>query len=196
MNQKSYDKIAPQWAAVRNNSFVNSPVVDFADKLPASAHVLDVGCGTGMPLAKYFNNRGFVVTGIDFSAEMISMANSHNIAGAEFIHVDFFDYYSEKKFDGIVGWDSFFHFPLSRQEQIYPKVAGLLKSGGHLLFSHGNITGEHTNPMMGEMFYYSALAKNRVKELLESNGFIVQSMIEDYVEKESHRSLVVLARKS
>ena len=46
-----YDKIAESWSACRDRSPINPCIADFAARLPEGAHVLDVGCGTGSPVA-------------------------------------------------------------------------------------------------------------------------------------------------
>ena len=195
MNLNSYNKIAHQWAAARSKSFVSRLVVDFADKVSPKGKILDIGCGPGFPLTKYLCDRGFTVTGIDFSGQMIEIARSLSIESAAFIECDFHDFESPQKFDGVLAWDSLFHFPKESQESIYPKMGRLLKTGGYLLFTHGHKNGEHVDTMMGESFYYSSLAKTKVEELLTVNGFQLEYVYDDYIERDSHRALVVLARK-
>jgi len=39
----------------------------FSACLPARARVLDLGCGAGEPIARWFIAEGFMVTGIDFA---------------------------------------------------------------------------------------------------------------------------------
>lgn len=195
MNKESYNKIANTWADYRNESFVSQLIIDFAEKLNPQAKVLDVGCGTGVPVARFLAEKGLLVTGIDAAEKMIEIAFSHQIPNAHFIVSDFFDFHPQETFDGILAWDSFFHFPKKSQELIYPKVAKMLNSGGYLLFTHGDVDDEHTNPMMGEEFYYSAIPKEKIKKLLEENGLEVIYMYKDYKEKDTDRGLVVLAQK-
>jgi ubiquinone/menaquinone biosynthesis C-methylase UbiE len=45
--------------------------------------LLEVGCGTGH-WSEYFSSRGFAVTGIDISGEMIKVAKNKHIANAQF----------------------------------------------------------------------------------------------------------------
>lgn len=48
----------------------------FEDLLPASAAILDAGCGGGEPIGRYFIEQGYAVTGIDFAASMIELAKA------------------------------------------------------------------------------------------------------------------------
>jgi 2-polyprenyl-3-methyl-5-hydroxy-6-metoxy-1,4-benzoquinol methylase len=43
---------------------------------PDSGKVLDLGCGGGQPLTAYFADKGFDVTGVDISHEMIEIAKT------------------------------------------------------------------------------------------------------------------------
>lgn len=195
-NRTSYNRIAKQWSDIRKDSFVSQLVVDFADKVKPNGHILDIGCGSGHPLAKYLSDRGFRVTGIDAAEEMIAIAKSSSITGAEFVMCDFLDFTTTDKFDAILAWDSLWHFPRNRQNSLYPKIGSMLTANGYFLFTHGNVDGEHTNIMMGEQFYYSALPEEDIYKQLNKNSFEVVYSHRDFIEKNSHRALVVLAMKN
>ncbi len=195
ITRNSYNKIAEQWAYIRNDSFVSRLVIDFAERISPKKAILDIGCGTGRPLAKYLSSKGFTVTGIDYSEEMIALAQEADIENARFIHCDFFDFKSTSKFDGVLAWDSLWHIPLNKQESIYPRVGELLNPGGYFLFTHGKEEDEHTDKMMKELFYYSSLSKDRVVELLKDSGFRVLCVYSDFIEQKSHRELIILAQK-
>lgn len=195
LNKNAYNKIAAQWAESRDRSFVSELVVDFADRVRPNGAILDIGCGTGHPLASWLAEKGYRVKGIDASEKMIEIALSRNIKNAEFQVVDFFEYATSQKFDGILAWDSFFHFPLEKQETIYPKIAEWLHPGGYLLFTHGYEEGEIAGEMMGENFYYSCLSKEKVMRILKELHFEVKFIYEDYKERDTDRGLVILAQK-
>lgn len=195
MNKESYNRIATQWAEFRDISFVSQLIIDFSEILKPGAKVLDIGCGTGKPVAEFLAEKGHFVTGIDISEKMIEIANNDKIRNADFQCTDFFEFETSETFDGILAWDSFFHFPKNKQEMIYPKVAKMLNPGGYLLFTHGDIDDEHNSPMMGEEFYYSAIPKEKITELLSENHLEVEYMLKDYIEKDTDRGLVVLAKK-
>ena len=195
-NKLSYNRICEEWHKFRKNSVINKCVADFAELLCANGDILDVGCGTGQPIAQYLANRGFHVTGIDFSAEMIKKAKALNLANATFIECDFFDFQSEKKFDGIIAFDSLWHIAKKNQPLIYDKLASLTKKGGFLLFTHGNRDDQTVGTMYNQEFYYSALPTDKVRELLIRAGFDVITLIENYKEKTTgDRDLLVIAQK-
>ena len=194
LNTPSYNIIAEEWAMSRNQSFVSRLIVEFADSLPTSAKILEVGCGNGF-LTRYLLERGFTVTGIDTSNEMIRLARRRNLQRTTLETIDFFEYMTQEKFDGILAWDCFFHFPRIKQREIYSRVSDLLKSGGYLLFTHGDCDDEHYAEMMGENFYYSCLPKDEVMRLLKHAGLEVIYAHSDFVERDAEKALVALARK-
>ncbi|MCI9846922.1 class I SAM-dependent DNA methyltransferase [Flavobacterium pectinovorum] len=194
-NKNSYNKIIDNWIKARNSAIVNKPVVDFADYINSEGTILDIGCGTGLPIAKYLSDRNFSITGIDQSAKMIKTAKSVGIKNSVFSTCDFFDFESDEKFNGIIAWDSLFHFPKERQEEIYSKVYRLLAPEGYFLFTHGKEEDEHFGSMFGVQFYYSCLSKNFVLDLMKKIGFDIIYSIENFIEEKDERDWVVLVKK-
>lgn len=195
INKSSYNKIVDEWDNARKNGSISSLLVLFASKLKSNRKVLDIGCGTGSPVTKYLSEKDIIVTGIDISEEMIKKAKELNLKNANFIVTDFFDYNPIEKFDGIVAFDSFFHFGKNQQKDIYKRTSSMLTKGGYLLFTHGKNDSEIIDKMFNEDFYYSSLAVNDVKQLLKESGFKIIELIEDYKENNDARELIVLARK-
>lgn len=195
--KRAYDAIADEWHKFRKDCAINKCIADFEKLLPPHSEILDVGCGTGYPVAAYLAEKGHRVTGIDVSAQMTKKARALNLPCARFINVDFTEYTADVSFDAAIAFDSLWHIAYSRQESIYPKLASLIKSGGYLLFTHGNREGEITGEMYGETFYYGALDSSRVRELLAENGFEILTFMGNYSEPSTGtRDLLVTARKT
>jgi len=64
-----YERHATAWDCDRQNSAWNDKVWHdlFIDRLAAGAKVLDLGCGSGQPVARHMAERGLLVTGVDSS---------------------------------------------------------------------------------------------------------------------------------
>ena len=195
-NKDAYNKIARQWTSERGQSFVSKLIIEFADKLKAGSRVLDIGCGGGVPNTSYLGNRRFNVTGIDFSEEMIRIANEQEITNATFELHDILHYKPVKKFDGVLAWDSLFHLPYEHQGSIYEKIAGWVNDKCWFLFSHGDVDGELVDDTMGVGLYYSSLPVDAVPELLTDAGFKIERMTKDYKERDMEKALVVLCQKT
>jgi len=73
-----YEKHATAWDSDRQNSGWNDQVWHdrFIGSLPTAASVLDLGCGSGRPVAQHMHERGLHVTGVDSSPTMISLCRS------------------------------------------------------------------------------------------------------------------------
>lgn len=196
-NAESYNRICDQWHVYRMQKRVNRCVAEFAALLKPASQILDVGCGTGYPIAAYLSGLGHKVTGIDISERMIECAKSQNLPNAEFWQEDLLSYQTEKRFDAVIAFDSLWHIPLEQQPMIYGIIGQLLQPGGYLLFTHGKTNSEVNGEMFGQIFHYSSLDASAVRTLLYNNGLSVLDFIENYAEETTgDRELLVVARKA
>lgn len=102
--------------------------------LPPGGRVLDLCCGTGR-IAAALAERGFRVTGIDGSEEMLRLARG-NAPTAEFIAADARAFDLPASFDGVVSlFDSLNHI-LSAADlaQVFRNVHAALVEGGRFVF--------------------------------------------------------------
>ena len=142
-----FDRCAPSWDAqmIKNDKIIET-ILDNAE-VEAGMDVLDVACGTGVMFPYYLQRGVASVTGIDISPEMVKIAEE-KFAGEEKITVfwgDVEEYAFEKKFDRIVVYNAFPHFP--QPKRLVRTLAGLLKENGRLTVAHGQsreaIDGHH-----------------------------------------------------
>jgi len=103
--------------------------------LPPAAAVLDLGCGTGVPISQVLIERGFNVYGMDASPTMVAAFRARfptaPVACAAVEESDFFG----RAFDGVVAWGLFFLLDSEVQCSLIAKVAAVLPSGGRFLFT-------------------------------------------------------------
>ena len=63
-----YQRHADDWDRERGRSLFEKDWLDrFLALLPQGASILDIGCGSAEPIARYFIEKGYNVTGIDSS---------------------------------------------------------------------------------------------------------------------------------
>jgi SAM-dependent methyltransferase len=76
MNRGSYNKIAHAWGSARSGFFGRErEYIDAVlSAVPKGSTILDVGCGTGRPMAEYVISQGHHVVGVDQSEEMLEIA--------------------------------------------------------------------------------------------------------------------------
>lgn len=195
-NGAAYDLISDEWQKTRNSTDINRCIADFVELLVPNGNVLDVGCGTGYPIAKYLVSRGFFVTGIDISQKMIDKASKLQLKNALFLKKDILHYSTDRLYDGVIAFDSIWHIEKNKQPDVYSKIASLMKRGAYFIFTHGNRNSETVGTMFGQNFYYGALNVNEVLTLFSKVGLKTVSLTEHYKEKTTgERDLLVVARK-
>src|SRR5579884_2696507 len=84
-----YQRHADAWNRQRGGDDpFEKPWLDrFLALLPPRASVLDIGCGSAKPIARYFIEKGCAVTGIDSSAALIAICQGR-FPGQEWIVAD------------------------------------------------------------------------------------------------------------
>lgn len=132
---------------------------------------MDVGCGSGYPIASYLSQHGLVVTGIDASRELLKIAKQ-KFSNLQWIYGDMRTISHNKKYDAVIAWDSFFHLPKVDQELMFLRFANWLKNKGQLLFTTGDAESEIINSeMLGQVFSFYSLEPKVYKKLLEKQHF-------------------------
>ncbi len=74
LNKRAWDNLAGNYNE-RTISPISEVFKRFTDALPEEGRVLDLGCGTGVPYAKFLAGEGFDVIGVDLSKEMVKVAS-------------------------------------------------------------------------------------------------------------------------
>ena len=129
-----FDNCAPWWDddMVRNEDLITMILENGG--IREGIHVLDVACGTGVLFPDYLKRNVASVTGIDISPEMAKIAQAKfpevKVICDDVETVDF-----GKKFDAIMVYNAFPHFP--DPAHLIKVLAGLVKPGGKLSIAHG-----------------------------------------------------------
>ncbi len=151
---------------------------EILNNLKSLSHILDLGCGTGEPIAKFFIENGCYVTGVDSSVRMIEKCRSR-FPKTEWILADISSLSLARTFDVIIYWDSFFHLTHEEQRSVFDILAKHMNHNGLLLFNSGRVYGEITSEWAGESFYHASLNKEEYQKLLEYSGFDVLKADDD-----------------
>ncbi|MEE1820304.1 UPF0146 family protein [Streptomyces sp. SP18ES09] len=102
-------------------------------RLGAGARVLDVGCGTGRPVADLLARAGCEVTGIDVSAEMVALARAQ-VPGARFEQCDVRAFEApEGGFDAVCAFFPLMMMTRGEASAALRRMAGWLAPGGFLV---------------------------------------------------------------
>lgn len=170
-----YEAIAHLFAsgAVRGSPIGVTAVRRWALTLPHGSEVLDIGCGTGDPVARTLIECGHRVYGVDASPTMIAAFRERfPTAPAECASVEMSRFF-DRQFDAVIAWGLLFLLKPETQQALIPKVARALKPGGGLLFTAPREVGEWVDIMTHRPSYslgYTAYRKLMADADLELVG--------------------------
>jgi ubiquinone/menaquinone biosynthesis C-methylase UbiE len=173
--EQGYNKIAKDYYTHRDLNKFNSDLERFASFLPENAHILDAGCGAGIPTAKFLVNRGIKVTGIDLSDTMLNLARK-NVPNAEFIKMDMNELeFKENTYEGIISVYSLFHIPKKKHSEIFKAFYKILKPGGILMINTGISESEGTSIFFGVPMFWSNFSPKTTLDIVKEAGFSIIS---------------------
>lgn len=191
--ERGYDATAEAFARLRRHGAEQTYLVRVLDLLPPRAHVLDLGCGNGEPIARQVLDQDFRLTGVDISAEQVRRACAHLPAG-QFIRADLCDVdLPNAGFDAAIAWDSLFHVPRELHFSVFQRIHRWLTRDAPFLLSLGGSAGEFTADHLGAPMFYSAHAPEKALELLRHAGFDILLCEMDDPTDRGH--LVILAQR-
>jgi SAM-dependent methyltransferase len=176
-----YQRQALHWieSRARNNLFEKSWLDRFRALLSPGGRILDLGCGSGEPIARYLIDLDRDVTGVDSSPALID-ACMKQFPEQEWVVADMRALALQRTFAGIVAWDSFFHLGHDDQRRMFPLFRLHAAPGAALMFTSGPAHGEAIGEMAGEPLYHASLDPDEYRVLLEQNGFgVVAHVAED-----------------
>ncbi|WP_425038177.1 class I SAM-dependent DNA methyltransferase [Primorskyibacter sp. S187A] len=192
-NRDVYEAQAAAYDAQRSRSLFEARwLARFAACLKPGGRVLDLGCGTGQPIASWFKAEGFVVTGVDWAEAMLRIARERWPEG-DWRAGDMRSFELGETFDGLIAWDSFFHLTPDEQRDCLPRMARHLVPGGSLLITVGPDAGEAMGSVGGAPVYHASLSPAEYATVLEQCGMRLTGFLAE--DPETDRHSVLMARK-
>ncbi len=176
---ETYNKIA-NW--YEKNHYQGVMQKEYLDKIIEyignDGTVLDLGCGTGLPVMNYLHSKGIKVTGVDASYRMLEIART-NLPEGDFLQEDMRTLSLDRKFDAVIAWNSFFHLPAKDQPLMFDVFRNHLNTDGILLFTSGTEHGEAWGINGGEQLYHASLSSKAYRRLLEEHEFKILKYTEN-----------------
>ncbi|NQX42046.1 Methyltransferase domain-containing protein [Pedobacter steynii] len=166
-----YNQVADWFSENRDQGLMEKKYLDeVIAHLNDDSCILDLGCGTGIPILGYFLSRKLNITGLDASSKILSIAKK-NFPSTPFIQADMRELSLNKKFDAIIAWHSFFHLPAEDQPAMFGIFEKHLNPGGILLFTSGTIHGEAWGQIGGEKLFHGSLSTEEYQRSLTAHHF-------------------------
>ena len=176
MTSSPYDLIAERFRAVRTRLAPKEAeyLALLLEPLAPGGTILDLGCGTGHPIAAHVASRGHRVVGVDASDAMLAIAR-RELPGHRWIRGAIEQLEFEETFDAVICWDALFHLPRRHVQPTVTSIHRWLAAGGRLMVSSGGSVDEHpggfTDTMFGHEFFYDSLPPGQMVATIEEAGF-------------------------
>lgn len=180
--RKIYDGFAETYEQNRGLFDMTDVFNSFYSRLEfKKGRLLDLGCGAGEPIPRYFIDRGWKVTGVDFSKKMLELASKYvpemKTILADMQNVEF----NPGQFQAITAIYCLFHIPRDHHAALFEKFFRWLCPKGKALFTYA--TKEYTGSeefdgykeFMGQMLYYSHKSPEKLYADLKKIGFDIEA---------------------
>lgn len=168
-----YDRYAGCYDRDRGRSLMEAPYLErIATGLQTGAEVLDLGCGCGEPIGRWFIEHGFRLTGVDAAPAMLEFCRARFPVQA-WIHQDMRTLDLDRRFGAVLAWDSFFHLTAEDQRRMFAVFERHCAPGGFLLFTSGPHAGVAIGDFYGHELFHASLAAEEYRRLLGRHGFAV-----------------------
>lgn len=130
-----YEAIAEAFSRARR-TFIGPDVVrKWTKRLQPCASILEIGCGSGVPISEALLQEKFKVFGVDASETLVAQFQERfpevPIECSSVEESSFFN----RTFDAVVAWGLMFLLPADAQRNLIGKVARTLNRPGHFLFT-------------------------------------------------------------
>lgn len=176
---EAYNVLADWFFENRHQGVIEKTYLDSLIEISGKgASVLDLGCGTGIPVMSYLLNQGMQVMGVDASYRMLEIAK-RNLPSTDFVQADMRQLSLHRTFDAIIAWHSFFHLPPEDQPPMFQIFKDHLSNNGVLLFTSGTVYGDTWATNEGTNLFHGSLDTDQYRSLLEAHGFRILQYRED-----------------
>ena len=122
----------------------------FLKYIPAKAHILDFGCGSGRD-TKAFHDMGYAVSALDGSEELCKLASEY--AGIPVKCADFLSLNELSSYDAIWACASIIHVPSAQLPVLLAKMKDAVVDNGiiYVSFKYGDFEGERNGRFFVDM---------------------------------------------
>lgn len=170
----TYNKIANIYTKEYFEDLSDAPFIDkFIGLLPSKARVLDIGSGPGQ-FSKYLKEKGFEVSGVDYSDEMVAIARE-KVPSVPFQKMDMRKLeFGPETFDGLLVAYSLIHIPSDEIPETLKGFNRVLKPNGYIevIAQKGKANQIIDEPFMpAEKMFFNFFTRDRISKFLQKAGF-------------------------
>jgi ubiquinone/menaquinone biosynthesis C-methylase UbiE len=188
----AYDQIAPVYE--QHTSGPLPPRIQhlahlMIQQLGASAHLLDIGCGTGRDMA-WFEHHGLHITGIDLATNMLRFAQQRTAGSLIQGSMQYLPFRSAS-FDGAWCCASLLHIPKLELPTVLQEIRRVVRQQGLVMISMQEGDGEEWSGgyVDGVTRFFARYQADELLALVQANGL---SVIDDTREPGKRRTWLTL----
>ena len=170
-----YDRHAARFDARRRSAkiFMEAGwMARFLAWVKPGGRVLDLGCGSGFPIAAHLIEQGCQVEGVDIAPAMIALCRKRwpdqtwRVDDMRTVELS-------GPYDGALAWHSSFHLSGLDQAHLIARVGDTLAPGAPFMFTSGDGDGVAWGDMFGDRLFHASLAPAQFETALEEAGLEV-----------------------
>jgi len=189
-----YNTIATTYLKERASLKTGKYLNQFSALLPAQSHVLDLGCGAGIPVDSILIKHGHLVTGIDISEKQIQLARQVCLGGNFMVGNMANLRPGQYAVDAVISLYAIFHLPRTTHANFLKTIASFLTKGGLLFITMGDKDFEGNHQLLGTNMWSSHFAPAKNTQLVTQAGFTILTNELDTSGGERHQ--IILARRN
>jgi ubiquinone/menaquinone biosynthesis C-methylase UbiE len=172
--EQAYDYVA-EWY-LRWVEDQRSPRERYTNKVlenaPASPHILELGCGSGIPITRMLLNRGAQVVANDISTKQLEIARVRcpqaTLIPGDMAALSF----EPESFDGVISFYAIFHLPRAEQKGMLSSICSWLKPGGMFVCNLSTVDEEAIHgEFLGHGMFWSSYGVEDSKAMVRDAGF-------------------------
>lgn len=196
----SYDAIAERYAAWTGEVLTGARrryVELLQRQIPEGAAVLDLGCGTGVPVAHALAEQ-YRLTGVDGSARSIELARQ-NVPNATLLQADMTQVkFPPGSFAAVISSYAIIHVPRTKHQSLLERITSWLQPGGLLVVTMGAVESEGMEEdWLGAPMYWSHFDAETNQRLVVSAGLEIVEVTLDTADEDGQpvTHLWIVARR-
>jgi len=194
----AYNLIADEYERVRDQTSSVAPLKMLNARLAPDSRILDIGCGTGLPVSRWLVDQGHRVNGLDISEKMLALARK-NVPEADFCVADL-ALLKPRQFtvDAVTCIFTLFHVRRDLHAEIFGTIRTFLNGRGLFLISTGKVAWEGKEEFLGSTMVWSHFGVETYRSIISASGFEILDEREhpgsDKIDADSHPIFLAQAR--
>jgi SAM-dependent methyltransferase len=176
--RRGYDALSARYDEAFDGETKYGPwLEELLGRLSGPSRVLDLGCGSGVPVALTLAEAGHQVTGVDISGVQVERARER-VPAATFLQADAAQLeFPAAGFDAVVCFYALIHIPLDEQQELLRRIGDWIRPGGLFVATVGADawTGSEENWLGGDIpMWWSHADAGTTRGWIEAAGFVVE----------------------